>query len=159
MNIHSVKYYFCFHASTTLPAETRTVTKAVPASVKKCSLTKLKLVIRGRRGRGLEIAHPDYDPAHTHEISTLVGTAHVAGWSLHMNEAAFGNGARDIGRFRTLAEPIQPVRSVFLRDIGSVITVRHGASPLTGKIKPYHGCTRLARTGKPAQPCRDTCAP
>src|SRR5882672_1219186 len=90
--------------------------KSRPASGEKMLFDKPKLVIRGRRGRGLEIAHPDYDPAHTHEISTLVGTAHVASWSLHMNEAAFGNGARDIGRFGTLAEPIQPVRSVFLRD-------------------------------------------
>src|SRR5579859_2021828 len=95
--------------------------------------------ISGKRRSRLEIADPDNDSAHTHEVSALVSTAHVAGRSLHMDEAAFGNGAGDIVRLWTLAEFVEPIRSVVLGDIGRIVTVRHGATSPIRKTKPYHG--------------------
>src|SRR5579859_6254119 len=95
--------------------------------------------ISGKRRSRLEIADPDNDSAHTHEVSALVSTAHVAGWPLNMNEAAFGNGACDIGRFGSLAEFVEPIRNVVLGDIGRIVTVRHGATSPIRKTKLYHG--------------------
>jgi hypothetical protein len=77
---------------------------------------------------GLEIAYPDDDSAHTHQVSALVGTAHVAGWSLHMNKTAFGNGASRVSGFGTLTEFVEPIRNVALGDVGSVITLGHGSN-------------------------------
>jgi hypothetical protein len=72
----------------------------------------------------VEIADPDNDSADTHEVSALVGPE-IAGWALHMNQTAFGNDSGGIAGFGSMAESVEPVRNVFLRDIGCIVSVRH----------------------------------
>jgi hypothetical protein len=95
---------------------------------------------------GLEIAHPDNNSAHAHEISALVGTTPSTGRPLHMDETALGNGSGDIGRFGTLAKFVEPVRNVVLGNVGNVITLGHGQTP--GMILNFSANERIARANK-----------
>jgi hypothetical protein len=73
----------------------------------------------------LEITQPHDDSTNTHQVGALVGSAEVAGWSLHMDEATLGNGSRRIVRFGSLAKFVMPVRGIGYGGIRHVVAFRH----------------------------------